>query len=665
VKVRGYILLGAVTLYALLLWALLRPAGGLPGAYFSRGPDGAEILVHRRIDPGIEFRVPQRLEAAYLFHWDVRRWGVPEERPPYLIRWGGLLVVPRNGRHGFMVDVQGEAGLRIDGIPVALRPDSVTERELQEGLHPIELDYASPEGDARVVLLWKPPGGSLRPIPSANLAADQDAIDRGRTRRLAGWLLLAAGGVAGLIGWVSARRAGGTTGGRAAWSATDRSPMALGAILLLAALLRFHDYALVPFHHETADEYQHAWEGWHLLHEGVPVSWSFFSGSYPPAQVRHLLWFGHGYVLVRPYFDHPPLFSILVGLVNSVAGAPTFLSCTLPAMRLVPIILSLAGILLLYRLALHYGASERGALLAALVYAVLPVIVLSHRLVKAESLLSLLFMGVILAVGRYEGSGRARDAALVGLLCGLSIWTKATGVAVVVTAVVLLVSRRRYRGAALVLLMTAGFLGLYLVYAWAYDFGIFLEVVRAQSTVKWASFESLLELLRGKVVDLHFGGGLYLWLLLSAGVVAFRKERALLLPLAIYASLMVLTADFRVIYGWYRIPLYPFLCVAAGIYLEEMVEASDLSRTFPFAITALATGLIYSLPSAYAQSKPAVALFAVVAVVPYVVRLAHERPATVRGARVATHVLVALFLLSSLAADRNLLEIYSAMRGTR
>src|SRR5262249_3852235 len=138
-----------------------------------------------------------------------------------------------------------------------------------------------------------------------------------------------------------------------------------------------------------------------------------------------------------------------------------FLSCTLPVIRVVPIILSLAGILLLYRLAIVYGASEKAALLAVLVYATLPVIVMAHRLVKAESLLSLLFMGAILAAHRHDQSGRPVDALLAGLLCGLSIWSKATGVAVLAVVLVLLLSRRRYRGAVVALGTTVAVVVLY------------------------------------------------------------------------------------------------------------------------------------------------------------------------------------------------------------
>ena len=128
-----------------------------------------------------------------------------------------------------------------------------------------------------------------------------------------------------------------------------------------------------------------------------------------------------------------------------------------------------------------------------------------------------------------------------------------------------------------------------------------------------------------------------------------------------------MTADWRVIYGWYRIPLYPFLCVAAGILLEEMLDEADLYRVFPFAIAAVSTGALYAWAGSPAliQSKPAVALFGLVALAPYVVRLAFERPLTARLARGATWLLLLFFLFTSLRTIDGLLEIYAATRGAR
>ncbi len=673
----AWVVIALAALDVLLLAGLLRPAGGLLGRYLVAGQGGVEALVHQRVDPQIDFSVPQRLDAAYLFHWNQRQLGdfPRDSMPPYLIHWTGLVRAPRAGMYGFALDAQGDARLVIDGTPLETKPDTVTERDLSAGWHPIVLDYRlALQGDARLVLSWRPPGKRLQPVPSEVLAPDHDAVATAGARRALGWLLLAAETFAAAAGALMARREGSAAARVVSFLRHERVTFLLGGIVILAALLRFHDYALVPFHHETADEYQHAWEGWTLLHEGVPKAWSTFPDRYPMEQTRDFRWFGDRYILVWPYFDHPPLFSFVVGLVVSLAQPATyappwdFLSCTLPVMRVVPIVFSLIGLLLVYHLAREYGVSERGALLATLVYATLPVIVLAHRLVKAESLLSLLFMGAILAAHRHDRTGRTREAVLAGVLSGLSIWSKATGIAVIAVVVVLLLSRRRHRGAIVALAVTCVVVLLYLAYAWALDFGIFLKIIEAQSTTKLVGPEALLDLLSGKVVTRWFGRGWYLWLLLCAGMTALRRERALLLPIAVYGTVIAMTADDRVIYGWYRIPLYPFLCIAAGILLEEMLREADLSRVFPFAITAVATGALYGLPdwtTGGETGRYAVYAFALVALVPFVIRLAFDRPLTARLARATTWLLLMLFFFTNLRTIDRLLEIYSATRGVR
>jgi Dolichyl-phosphate-mannose-protein mannosyltransferase/PA14 domain len=661
----AWLLTGAIALYVVALAVLLSPAGGLLGHYGVRGPDGRILPVYERVDASLDFEVPQRIDAAYIFHWDMKRLGFPATMPPAVVRWEGLLLVPESGVYGFALEAQGDASLRLDGSPLVLQPDAITERPLQAGAHRIEVDDAVTQGEAHLVLRWRPPGGRLRPIPSSHLAVDLESRTRAHRRRTAGWILLALGAGSGLALFLLGRRPGSRTARWTAVLAGERHRLALGCILILAALLRFHDYALVPFHHETADEYQHAWDGWHLLSEGVPAAWSTFPDRYPASAVADFRWFGDPYVLVKPYFDHPPLFSVLVGIVDALAGAPSFLSCRLPVMRLVPITLSLLGLLLLVRLCRAYGAGERAALLAALVYAVTPVVVLAQRLVKSESLLALLFMGAILAVRSVEQRGRTRDAILAGVLCGLSLWTKATGIAVLGTVLALLLARRRWRAAAIASGITVAFVGLYLLYAWHYDFGIFLKVIEAQSTTKWVSLDSISDLLSGKVVVRWFGAGFYAFLMVAAAVVALRERRDLLIPLVLYGMTIALTADHRVIYGWYRIPLYPFLCVAAGLYLDRMLQESDLAWTLPFSITAVLSGLIYALPASWTATNYAVALFVLLAIGPFLLRAVLGTPGATRMARLGGMALLLIFVLCSVATVGDLLDIYSATRGVR
>jgi hypothetical protein len=75
--------------------------------------------------------------------------------------------------------------------------------------------------------------------------------------------------------------------------------------------------------------------------------------------------------------------------------------------------------------------------------------------------------------------------------------------------------------------------------------------------------------------------------------------------------------------------------------------------------------VLYALPEALARAQSTAVLFAAVALAPYLIRLAHPRPATERLARGATYLLLAVFLVCCLAVVRDLLPIYAATRGVR
>jgi len=232
-----------------------------------------------------------------------------------------------------------------------------------------------------------------------------------------------------------------------------------------------------------------------------------------------------------------------------------------------------------------------------------------------------------------------------------------------VVAAVLLLARRRRADAGIVLAGALAGVALYVAYGMAYDAGIFFKVLEAQSTSKWVSMEAFLDLLAGKVVVKWFGRGTYLWLLLAVAIAGFGRFRRLLLPLVLYGTVLALTADHRVIYGWYRMPIYPFLCIAAGLYLERLLDDADLTIAFPFAVTAVVSALLYALPDVAAQAKSTAWLFAVAAVGPFLPRLLTDRPWAIRLARGGAALLLAAFLLANLAADGRLLTLYSETRG--
>ena len=88
-----------------------------------------------------------------------------------------------------------------------------------------------------------------------------------------------------------------------------------------------------------------------------------------------------------------------------------------------------------------------------------------------------------------------------------------------------------------------------------------------------------------------------------------------------------------------------------------------LVATVRFCPAAAESTVRTALPTSVVQTKGVVLVFILVFLAPFVLRLAHDRPGTARLARIASHLLVVLWVVTSVATVGDLLEIYSATRG--
>ncbi|HEV8337291.1 MAG TPA: glycosyltransferase family 39 protein [Candidatus Polarisedimenticolia bacterium] len=588
----------------LAVLALLWPRGGLRAVYSVETESGQLVPVHVRIDPEVDFPTSHLLLQPFYQHWNLETLGAPATMPPFQIRWTGIILASRAGSYRFHVEASGQVRLIVDGT--VLRPEeggAGAAADLTAGWHSIDLTYRRGEEEPQVRLLWEAPGSAVsEPVPRSSLSASRAVREMGFLVAVAGWILLAAW--LGAVIWIWRGR--GRPGSLGAFVQRHRHGTALAALLLLGLGLRLHQYDLIPFHHETADEYQHGWEGWTLLHEGVPRAWSFYPRIYPKEDFVPFFWFGHPYNLSRPYFDHPPAFSLLVGGLSTLLGAEQLLDCTLWRMRLVPIFLSLLTLFLVARTGWETLGDARAGTLAALLYATLPTVVLGNRLVKAENMIAPLLLAQSLWLERYlrdGGQGRLLRIAASGFL---SIWTKATGVVVPMAALLVMGRARRWKGTAIVGGFAIAAVLAYLAYGAFYGWDTFTTVMSLQAS-KRVAVRTLLDLSSiSRIVELQFGTGWYLWLVVAAGWMALGPQRGILAPAALYFLVLSVTADTRGVYGWYRIPLYPFLCLAGGKYLSDWLREKDLSRGFLFAVTALAATFYYALPAGMERTRWAV-----------------------------------------------------------
>jgi len=149
----------------------------------------------------------------------------------------------------------------------------------------------------------------------------------------------------------------------------------------------------------------------------------------------------------KTYYDHypkiglgiwPPVFYAVQTawtlVLGTQRGVLLWLMAVLAAVLAVQVFRALASL---------YGAGL--AVLGALATVCLPLAVEYYSMVMAETLCAVLMFGAVVAWGRFLDEERGRDAILFGLLAGLAIMTKGTGLALALAAPLALAMARRWK----------------------------------------------------------------------------------------------------------------------------------------------------------------------------------------------------------------------------
>jgi hypothetical protein len=354
---------------------------------------------------------------------------------------------------------------------------------------------------------------------------------------------------------------------------------ALGSILAVALVLRFHDFTAAPLLTDNMDELDWGWSGLTLLTRHVPYGWSLLPGYRPDGFFTAI---NYNYPIVHPYLDHPPLFSLLIGGAAWLAGARQMFDVTAEMIRPPVILLSALAIALAYLLGRRL-LGRGPALLGAALLATAPGAVLFSRQVESEWLTAVLLLGVLLCVARLlDGDGGWGTLAVMTGCCLLAPLTKVPGLAVAGVATLALAADRRWLPAALALAAAGVGLGLYIAYGALLDWSQFLQVLADQAARRggvlgaWQFIAAPAGLNR----LLHDGWWLLGWLGAAGLLLAGERRAALLLawPAAGYALAILVLADDRVVgqFGWYRIAVYPEIYLAAGWLVWEAVRRPSL-----------------------------------------------------------------------------------------
>jgi len=542
--------------------------------YFSHGwtahwyqtLEGERVLVDRTTEHRVAFPNVHRPLARYLQAWPASEHGVPPTLPEIDAVLRARITIPGHVPFHLGARADDAATIWADGEPLG-------DRALAPGTHD----------------LWIRWRGAPRPNrPSQNAAQSAYfyltwGASAEPTSAVPRWALTPAdgGGVGRALLWVAAASLGLLLALAIVWIERGaeavvrrrRAGVALAVAIAVFGLgVRGFDYDVMPEFRENADELFATWNGWSLLHDGTTRGWSSWATRYRGrAQIRVEEAFGETFYVITPYFEHPPLMHLMVGAAAHAGGAQHYLHAKLRHTRLVPIGLMAVATFLMVAVGRRLWPGSWSPWVGAGFFNVLPHVTLQTRVIKEEDLLLVLLLAGVLFFLRWRDDGqRTRDWVGAAICVGLAPLAKVPGITFIVGLTALFVAQGGWWAGVRVAAVAGGIGSLLLVYAAAIDWGNFMFALHLQSAraITWNIFANFYDLPRINHNEVGRGWTLFLWLAYVATVYSrgLRGSAPLTVPPLVYlVAIAVASGNWS--FGWYVVPLYPFLCLGAGDFV--------------------------------------------------------------------------------------------------
>ena len=531
--------------------------------------------------------------------------------------------------------------------------------DLEPGVHPISIKFTgAPKKGSRLILYWRSPNGKVEIIPKTSFYPTGGELSKARWKR-AIFISLISLVILFLI-WVNLARGSRISHyfyGYLNFTWSKRVYFALLLILLLATFLRFHQYDIVPFHNESSDEYRISWLGWNLIHEGAPITWA------PRDRAPSRYWFGKPFTINDPVFYPQPLFPLIVGGAATLGGANNSLfESSLSYIRLPSIALSVLTAFLVFILGRKLY-DEKVALLATLLYATIPIIVVSGRMAKEENLMTPLFLLALLSILRYLDSGGPKYRNLAGLMAGLALLAKPTGISLIAVILILLAYQGKWKDMIKVGIIFTGVSSLHLFYGWWYGWDGFVNKIGELGSAFVRKLDVGVMIIReSRITTRSFGDGWALWFWMGLIYLSTKKDR--IIPTIVIVHLLGLAAliGARGVWdGWQRIPFYPFLCIAVAVFLYDLHKKPDLFRSIIFIIVAVMASLQYYLPSHLTSSVTFLRFAIASSAAPFFLYAAFGNRITFKIARFSLYALLLIFTIINILIVLNFVDINSSL----
>lgn len=323
-------------------------------------------------------------------------------------------------------------------------------------------------------------------------------------------------------------------------------------------------------------------------------------------------WERFGMKITKPWLDHPPLGTAIIGLPAKLLGYPAFQQIPQLIVRFSALMASILTMFFTYLIAAKLFGEKTGKL-SLLFLATIPYFVAAHRQSFLENILTPLFLASLIALLKK----RLFLAGILAFFCG---WIKVPGFAVPFMIAFWLWREKQIKPSLILFLTGIASILSFIGYGLLVGKDAFLYILNQQG-VRGAFVNSFFDTLAKPHFYGGFDDGLYVLSIILSFVMLtkfkIKKFRFFNWFLGMWLVVIFLVAGRNNNSPWYWYPLIPFFSISIGYYANLLLKHNNFFLILPFWLLGL-TGfdlLKIDLPSNWLR------LSTVVFFAPYVLNL--------------------------------------------
>lgn len=374
-------------------------------------------------------------------------------------------------------------------------------------------------------------------------------------------------------------------------------------IAYLGYFLRVQQFDQFPPSGDTQDELKAVFNGINLIKDGVPRSWSWFEdyGDFPTEQIRN-----GQFRIVEPWFDEPPLFSLITGTYALTKGMDSLDKIDAGAMRWPMLKLAALNIFLLFML-IWVLRNPAEAIAGSFIYATVPTFVVGSRMPLSENMVVTCALASLISFVFYVKKGNIWFLIFAGLIGSSAFLMKNTAIFIPTTLILLSVALKQKKAALIIFGFSLLSLMIWLAYGYFYNWSLFLSLLDTSSGRELYQPNNIINLFEvfrigEKVMDPD-GWIIWGWISVIAYTLLKKSEESelspsnklsnLLLPLTVGSYLVYFMIMSGHLKGWYRIPFYPFLSWASAAFIIAIFRNPNILLSLFFLCIPVASSYVY------------------------------------------------------------------------